>query len=119
MPVVGGGGGVWSFVHTEDVAAATLAAVERGRGGEIYQVCDDDSGAGARVVVRARRGGRRAPAAAGAGLACASVAGPAVVAMMIEVRGASNAKAKAELGWRPLRPTWRDGFPAVMAGAAA
>ena len=55
FPLVGDGGGVWSFCHIEDAAAATLAALEHGTPGEIYNVCDDEPGAGARVAARARR----------------------------------------------------------------
>ncbi len=42
--------------------------------------------------------------------------GEHLVTMMCEIRGASNAKAKRELGWKPRWPSWREGFPALAAG---
>jgi 2-alkyl-3-oxoalkanoate reductase len=115
IPLVGDGGGIWSFVHTDDVAAATVAAVERGRPGEIYHVCDDDP-APVREWLPALAAaiGAPPPRRVPAWLA-RLVAGPAAVSMMTQVRGASNAKAKAELDWAPSRPTWREGFRAVLA----
>jgi 2-alkyl-3-oxoalkanoate reductase len=106
---------VWSFIHIDDAATATLAAVERGRGGEIYHVADDDPAPvrewlHALAAAAAAPSPRRIPA-----WLARLVAGPAIVAMMTEIRGASNAKAKAELGWEPRHPTWREGFPAVLA----
>jgi nucleoside-diphosphate-sugar epimerase len=108
FPLVGDGGGVWSFVHVEDAAAATLAALERWTPGEIYNVCDDEPApvrewlpALARAV-----GGkppRRIPR-----WAARLLAGEHTVALMCESRGASNAKAKRELGWTPRWPTWRE-----------
>jgi nucleoside-diphosphate-sugar epimerase len=109
FPVVGRGTGVWSFVHIEDAASATVAATEHGERG-IDNVVDDDpapvrewlpsaaSAIGARKPMRLPRWvGRLA-------------AGEAAVVMMNEVRGASNAKAKRELGWKPRYASWRQGF---------
>jgi nucleoside-diphosphate-sugar epimerase len=109
FPVVGDGAGVWSFVHVADAAQATAAAVARGRRG-IYNIVDDEP---ARVAdwlptVAASLGGKkphRVPLWLGRLLA-----GEVAAIMMTDVRGASNAKAKRELGWRPGHPTWRDGF---------
>lgn len=112
FPVVGDGGGVWSFVHIADAAEATVAAVENGGGG-VYNIVDDDPAPvaewlpelaamlGAKKPVRVPRFiGRLA-------------AGEAGVVLMTELRGASNAKAKRELGWHPTHPTWRQGFQMV------
>jgi nucleoside-diphosphate-sugar epimerase len=109
FPVVGDGGGVWSFVHIEDAAAATVEAIEHGRRG-IYNIVDDEpapvrewlpaaaAALGARKPMRLPRWlGRIA-------------AGEAAVVMMTDVRGASNAKAKRELGWHPRHASWRQGF---------
>ena len=109
FPIVGGGAGVWSFIHIEDAATATVAAVEHGRRG-IYNVVDDDpapvsdwlpaaAGAlGAKPPMRLPRWvGRLA-------------AGEAATVMMTEVRGASNEKVKRELAWQPRYPSWREGF---------
>ena len=113
FPVVGRGTGVWSFIHIEDAAAATVAAVEHGTRG-IYNVVDDEpapvsewlpavAGAvGAKPPMRLPRWlGRLA-------------AGEAATVMMTESRGASNEKAKRELGWQPSYPSWRQGFAAGL-----
>jgi len=115
FPVVGDGTGVWSFVHIADAAQATADAVARGRRG-IYNIVDDEPATVADWLpaVAATLGGkppRRVPLWLGRLLA----GEVAAVMMMTEVRGASNAKAKRELGWRPGHPTWREGF----AGEAA
>jgi len=114
LPVVGDGAGVWSFIHIEDAAEATVAAVERGRRG-IYNVVDDEPAPVAEwlpAVANAlgARPPRHVPRRLGRLLA-----GEAATVMMTEVRGASNAKAKRELGWQPSHPSWREGF----AGEAA
>jgi nucleoside-diphosphate-sugar epimerase len=109
FPIVGDGGGVWSFVHIEDAAAATATAVEHGRPG-IYNVVDDEP-APVREwlpVLASALGAeppRRIPRWLGRLLA-----GEVATAMMTEVRGASNEKAKRELGWKLRYPSWRQGF---------
>lgn len=109
FPVVGGGGGVWSFVHVDDAADATGIAVARGRRG-IYDVVDDDPAAVAEwlpAIAHAVGAAtpRRLPLWLGR-----LVAGETATIMMTEVRGASNKKAKRDLGWQPAHPTWRQGF---------
>jgi nucleoside-diphosphate-sugar epimerase len=108
FPVVGSGTGVWSFVHIEDAADATVAAVEQGHG--IYNIVDDEPAAVAEWLpeVAAMLGAkppRHVPRLVGR-----LVAGKAATVMMTEVRGASNAKAKRELGWQPRHGSWRQGF---------
>jgi nucleoside-diphosphate-sugar epimerase len=109
FPVVGGGEGVWSFVHIEDAAEATVAAVEHGSRG-IYNVVDDEPAPVAEWLpaiaesVGAKRP-RKVPRWLGRLLA-----GEVATVMMTEVRGASNEKAKRELGWRPGHPSWREGL---------
>jgi nucleoside-diphosphate-sugar epimerase len=112
FPLVGGGGGVWSFIHVADAAEATVAAVEHGSRG-VYNVVDDDPAQvaewlpalvqelGAKKPVRVPRFVGRL------------FAGEVGVVMMTDARGASNAKAKRELGWRPAHPSWRQGFLAA------
>jgi nucleoside-diphosphate-sugar epimerase len=109
FPIVGDGGGVWSFVHIEDAAAATAAAVVTGAPG-VYNVVDDEP-APVRdwlpVLADAldAKPPRRVPRWLGR-----IVAGEAATVMMTDVRGASNAKAKRELGWELRYPSWRLGF---------
>jgi len=113
-PIVGKGTGVFSFLHVEDAAAATVAAVEGGPPG-IYNVVDDEPAPYAEwLPAFADAIGARRPWRVPTWLA-RLVAGPAAAAMATELRGASNAKAKRELGWRPRYPSWREGFldPAV------
>ena len=116
FPIIGNGEGIWCFAHTEDVATATVAALERARGGEIYNVCDDDPAPVREWLPQlARMLGAKAPRRVPAWLV-RRLASPATVVMMTEARGASNAKAKAELGWTPAWPTWREGFAALTSG---
>jgi nucleoside-diphosphate-sugar epimerase len=111
FPLVGDGAGVWSFVHVADAADATVAAVEHGGRG-VYNVVDDDP---ARVAewlpALAQTLGAKQPMHMPKFVA-RLFAGRAGVAMMTEIRGASNAKAKRELRWRPAHPSWRQGFAA-------
>jgi len=105
FPLVGDGGGVWSFIHTADAAEATVAAVEHGRRG-VYNVVDDDPAPVAEwLPALARMLGAQQPV-----LAPRLAAGEAGAVLMTEIRGASNAKAKRELGWQPRHPSWRQGF---------
>ncbi len=109
FPLVGKGTGVWSLVHVDDAAAATLAAIERGAPG-VYNVVDDDpapvlewlpylaESIGAKPP-------RRVPSFVGR-----LAAGDAGLSLMTRIRGASNAKAKRELGWQPRYASWREGF---------
>ena len=111
FPVVGDGAGVWSFVHVADAAEATAVAVERGRRG-VYNIVDDEPAPVAEWLpaVAATLGAgppRRVPRWVGRLLA-----GEAATVMMTEVRGASNVKAKRELGWEPAHASWRDGLAA-------
>jgi nucleoside-diphosphate-sugar epimerase len=109
FPIVGDGGGVWSLVHIEDAAAATAIAVERGQPG-IYNVVDD-APAPVRewlpvlASVLGAKPPRRIPRWLGR-----LAAGEMATLMMTEARGASNEKAKRELGWQPRYASWRQGF---------
>jgi nucleoside-diphosphate-sugar epimerase len=114
FPVVGDGGGVWSFVHIEDAADATVAAVEHGRRG-VYNIVDDEPAPVAQWLpaLASTLGAKpphRVPRAVGRLLA-----GEPLAVMMTEVRGASNAKARRELGWEPSHPSWRQGFAEAAA----
>jgi nucleoside-diphosphate-sugar epimerase len=125
MPIVGTGAGIWSWIHLDDAARATVAALERGEKG-IYNVVDDEP---APVIewlpYLAEIAGARRPMRVPVWLA-RILAGEVVVRMMTTSRGASNRKAKEELGWQPAWRTWRDGFrnglveasPTASAGAA-
>jgi 2-alkyl-3-oxoalkanoate reductase len=116
FPLVGDGGGVWSWAHIEDVASATLLALENYTPGETYNVCDDEP---ARVdewlPVLAETIGAKPPRRVPRWFA--RLLGEHVVTMMCESRGASNEKIKRELGWQPKWQTWREGF-AALAGAS-
>src|SRR3954470_4144240 len=114
FPLVGDAGGVWSFVHIEDAAEATVAAVERGRRG-VYNVVDDDPAPVAEwLPVAASAAGAKPPRRVPLWLGGA-LAGQAVAVMMTSVRGASNEKAKRELGWEPRHASWREGFDEAVA----
>jgi len=109
VPIIGDGGGVWSHVHIEDAAAATAIAVERGDPGVYYVVDDEPTPVrewlpALASALDAKRP-RRIPRWLGR-----LVAGEMAAVMMTEVRGASNAKAKRELGWQLRYPSWRLGL---------
>jgi nucleoside-diphosphate-sugar epimerase len=109
FPLVGGGGGVWSFIHIADAAEATVAAVEHGSRG-IYNVVDDDPARVAQWLPKlAQELGAKVPMRVPRFIG-RLFAGEAGVVMMTELRGASNAKAKRELRWHPAHPSWRPGF---------
>jgi len=112
FPLVGDGGGVWSFIHIADAAEATVAAVEHGGRG-LYNVVDDDPAPVAEWLpaLATELGAKRpmrVPRFVGR-----LFAGEYGVVIMTEIRGASNAKAKRELRWRPAHPSWRQGFLAA------
>jgi nucleoside-diphosphate-sugar epimerase len=114
MPLVGDGGGVWSFLHIDDAAAATMAALDHGRRG-IYNITDDEPAKVADwLPFAAETVGGKPPLHVPA-WAAKLVAGEVAVSMMTKIRGASNAKARAELGWAPAYPSYREGFPAAVA----
>ncbi|BCB77845.1 NAD(P)-dependent oxidoreductase [Phytohabitans flavus] len=109
FPIVGGGTGVWSFVHIVDAASATVAAIERGRPG-IYHVADDDPApVHVWLPVLARALGAKPPRRI-PGWIVRLVAGKGPVDMMTRARGISSEKAKRELGWTLEYPSWRTGF---------
>jgi nucleoside-diphosphate-sugar epimerase len=111
FPLVGDGGGVWSFIHVTDAAEATVAAVEHGSRG-VYNVVDDDPAPVAEwLPAMAQELGARKPVRVPRFIV-RLFAGEAGV-MMTDVRGASNAKAKRELAWRPAHPSWRQGLAAA------
>jgi nucleoside-diphosphate-sugar epimerase len=109
FPLVGDGGGVWSFIHIADAAEATVAAVAHGSRG-VYNVVDDDPAPVAEwLPALARELGAKKPMRVPRFIG-RLFAGEAGVVMMTNIRGASNAKAKRELAWRPAHPSWRQGF---------
>jgi nucleoside-diphosphate-sugar epimerase len=109
FPIVGDGGGVWSFVHIEDAAAATVAAVERGEPGAYNVVDDDPAPVREWLPVLASALGAKPPRRVPRWLG-RLLGGEMATVMMTEVPGASNEKAKRELGWKPRYASWRQGF---------
>lgn len=109
LPIVGGGRGVWSFVHLEDMVTATVAAVEHGAPGP-YQIVDDEPAPVAEwLPYLAGAIGAKPPRRVPAWLV-RPMLGAHGVSMMTAIRGSSNAKAKRELGWTLTYPSWREGF---------
>jgi nucleoside-diphosphate-sugar epimerase len=109
FPILGDGAAVWSFVHVDDVARATIAAVERGRPG-VYNIVDDEPAPVAiwlpeLAAAIGAKPPRRVPVWLGR-----LFAGELAALVMTEIRGTSNAKAKRELDWQPSYTSWRDGF---------
>ena len=111
MPIVGGGGGIFSFLHVDDAATSAIAALDRGSG--IYNVTDDEP-APAREWILAFCEELRAPRPWRVPAWLVRIAaGDFAARLLTEGRGASNLKAKRELAWTPSRPTWRAGFLAL------
>ena len=109
IPIVGDGAGVWSFLHVEDAARATVAALTGGTPG-IYNVVDDEPAPiGQWLRYLARAIGAKPPHHLPVWLGLIAL-GEGGVSMMTRIRGGSNKKAKRELGWSPHYVTWRQGF---------
>src|SRR5215472_18788276 len=108
VPIVGGGAGMFSFLHVDDAASAAVCAVTRGQG--VYNVVDDEPAPGREwipVFARAVRAPRplRVPR-----FVATLMVGSWAARTLTEGRGASNSRARTELGWRPRYPSWRDGL---------
>jgi len=112
FPLVGDGRGVWSFIHVADAAEATVAAVEHGSRGAYNVVDDDPTPVAEWLPTLAHTLGAKKPMRVPRFVG-RLFAGETGVMMMTEIRGASNTKAKRELGWRPAHPSWRQGFAAA------
>jgi nucleoside-diphosphate-sugar epimerase len=112
FPIIGRGDGHFSFVQVEDAASATVAALEQGRPG-VYNVCDDDPAPMREwLPVYAEAVGAKRPRRVPVWLA-RLVSGPVAEGAAV-MRGASNAKAREELGWTPRYPSWREGFKVAL-----
>ena len=112
LPIVGDGDGVFSFIHLDDAAAAAALALESGAPG-VYNVVDDEPAPVREwLPVLARVLGAKPPRRVPRWLA-RLIAGEVAAMMGSEARGASNAKARRELGWAPRHVSWRDGFAAA------
>jgi nucleoside-diphosphate-sugar epimerase len=113
MPIIGDGAGRFPFIHVDDAAAATVAAIERGRTG-VYNVVDDEPAAGHQwIPYLAELIG--APAPRRIPKFIARVMAGRLAAMATQMQPVSNAKAKAQLGWQPLHSSWREGFRSELA----
>jgi 2-alkyl-3-oxoalkanoate reductase len=114
LPLVGGGAGVWSFVHIDDAADATAAAVDSDVVG-LYNIVDDDPAPVSQwLPLLARTVGAKPPMPVPSWLARPLV-GEHAMAIMTAARGSSNAKARRDL-WQPEHRSWRQGFAEVMTG---
>jgi nucleoside-diphosphate-sugar epimerase len=108
-PMIGHGEGMFSFIHVDDAASATVAALERAIPG-VYNVVDDEPASAVEwMPIYAEALGAKRPPRVPAFLA-RMIAGDALVTWMLRLRGASNEKIKEELGWRPRYKSWRQGF---------
>ncbi|MFZ1864413.1 MAG: NAD(P)-dependent oxidoreductase, partial [Polyangiales bacterium] len=109
LPIVGDGAGIWSFLHIQDASRATVAAISRGSPG-VYNVVDDEPApVSAWLPFLAQALDAKPPRRVPVWLARFLI-GEGGISMMTKIRGGSNAKAKRELGWQPIYPTWRRGF---------
>ena len=109
LPIVGSGGGIWSWIHIDDAAAATVAALESTARG-VYNIVDDEPAPVAEwLPYLADAVGAKQPRHVPVWLGRLA-AGEVAVSAMTQIRGSSNAKAKRELGWQPKWSSWREGF---------
>jgi nucleoside-diphosphate-sugar epimerase len=115
FPIVGDGGGVWSFVHLDDAASATVLAVEQGDVG-IYNVVDSDPAPVSEWLPALAQAVHAKPPRHVPRWVARLVAGDVGVVLMTEVRGASNAKARRDLDWTLRHPSWREGFESAYGG---
>jgi 2-alkyl-3-oxoalkanoate reductase len=109
LPVIGDGAGVWCFIHVDDAATATIAAMTRGSPG-VYNIADDEPAPVSSWLPELARAVAAKPPLHIPVWLGRLAAGEVGVSMMTQIRGASNAKAKRELGWQPRYRSWRDGF---------
>jgi nucleoside-diphosphate-sugar epimerase len=109
FPVVGEGGGLFSFVHVDDAAEATVRALDHGRPG-VYNVVDDEPGAMRDWLPAYARAIGASPPRRVPGWLARLLAGRMTADMSVSLPGASNARARHELGWEPRWPSWRKGF---------
>ena len=115
FPLVGQSRGIWSFIHIDDAAEATVVALEHGKPG-VYNIVDDDPAPVAEwLPYLAEVAGAKPPRRLPVWLA-RLVGGEHTIVMMDDARGASNEKARRELGWEPAHHSWREGFPEVVRG---
>lgn len=118
FPIIGGGTGVWSFIHVDDAARATVEAVGHGAPG-VYNVVDDDPATVSEWLPElALILGAPPPVQIPAWLGRLAI-GEFGVVTMTEVQGGSNVRAKRELDWQPVYASWRDGFRKGLSGDAA
>jgi nucleoside-diphosphate-sugar epimerase len=108
LPILGDGGAVWSWIHVDDAAAATVRAIERGTG--VYNIVDDDPAPvrdmfPAMAEILSAKPPRHLPVWLGR-----MIAGEVGASMLTRTRGSSNAKARRELDWAPRWTSWRDGL---------
>ncbi len=108
-PMIGHGEGTFSFIHIDDAASATVAALERVRAGTYNVVDDEPATAAVWMPLYAEALGAKRPPRVPAFVA-RLIAGDALVTWMLGLRGASNEKIKEELSWRPRYESWRRGF---------
>jgi nucleoside-diphosphate-sugar epimerase len=113
MPLVGDGSGVWSWIHVDDAARATLAAIERGRSGEVYNIVDDEPVTWRDYLAHCARV-LGAPAPFRAPVWLVRLVSPYAVIGLTSRFPVSNAKARRELDWRPLYPTYREGLATLV-----
>ena len=113
LPIVGSGSGVWSFIHIDDAAHATVSALTHGEPGPYNIVDDDPASVSEWLPALAEALGAKRPWRVPAALARLA-AGDYGVAIMTRSQGASNARAKAELGWMPQYSSWREGFQTAL-----
>ena len=105
-------GQVFSRIHVDDLAAGLEASIAGPRAGGVYNLCDDEPAANSDVVAHAAGLLGMAPPPEVA--LDAAALSPAAQRFYAESKRVSNARAKAQLGWRPQYPTYREGLAAIL-----
>jgi nucleoside-diphosphate-sugar epimerase len=117
LPIIGNGAGFWSMTHVDDAAGAVVAALDAGEG--VYNIVDDEpTPTGEMFPELATIVGAKPPRRLPVWLA-RILAGEVIVSMLTRAPGVSNEKAKRELKWTPMWPSWREGFRSGLSDTTA
>jgi nucleoside-diphosphate-sugar epimerase len=118
LPAIRGDRGLLPCIHVDDAAAATVLALDRAPAGSVYDIVDDEP-VSLSDIARTIAAGSGAPAPFALPLWVPKLLMPYTARVLSLRLPLSNAKARAELGWRPTYPTIREGLAQTLGRARA